>query len=161
MSIEGISSRRDYYQLKVADLKSRNNASRSRCRAIFRVSGKALTNASLPENRRRFAASNHSPVIHSIKKVEEMRRTDGDFNTLINNSSKRSVEPPAVLHTPPQGGVCVIRQVPGGGGIHSPRTIIPPARLPLHRVSCCFKPTNGEEFRFNSTFFCYNLCLFS
>jgi chromosomal replication initiator protein len=87
VSIEGIQKFvADYYQLKVADLKSRNNAkSISMPRQISMYLCKSLTNASLPEIGRSFGGKHHSTVIHSIKKVEEMRKTDGDFHTLINN----------------------------------------------------------------------------
>jgi chromosomal replication initiator protein len=87
VSIEGIQKFvADYYQLKVADLKSRNNAkSISMPRQIGMYLCKTLTNASLPEIGKSFGGKHHSTVIHSIKKIEELRRTDGDFNTLINN----------------------------------------------------------------------------
>jgi chromosomal replication initiator protein len=45
---------------------------------------KTLTNASLPEIGRSFGGKHHSTVIHSIRKIEELRKTDGNFNTLIN-----------------------------------------------------------------------------
>ena len=87
VSIEGIQKFvADYYQLKVADLKSRNNAkSISMPRQIGMYLCKILTNASLPEIGKSFGGKHHSTVIHSIKKIEELRKTDGDFNTLINN----------------------------------------------------------------------------
>jgi len=87
VSIEGIQKFvADYYQLKVADLKSRNNAkSISMPRQIGMYLCKILTNASLPEIGRSFGGKHHSTVIHSIKKIEELRKTDGDFNTLINS----------------------------------------------------------------------------
>ena len=75
----------DYYQLKVFDLKSRNNAkSISMPRQIAMYLCKTLTSASLPEIGRSFGGKHHSTVIHSIRKVEEMRRRDGDFNSLVN-----------------------------------------------------------------------------
>jgi len=46
---------------------------------------KALTSASLPEIGKSFGGKHHSTVIHSIRKVEDMRQKDGDFNTLINS----------------------------------------------------------------------------
>jgi chromosomal replication initiator protein len=74
----------DYYQLKVAELKSRNNSkSIAMPRQIAMYLSKSLTNASLPEIGRSFGGKHHSTVIHSIKKVEEMRKTDLDFNSLI------------------------------------------------------------------------------
>ncbi len=74
----------DYYQLKVVELKSRNNSkSVAMPRQIAMYLSKSLTNASLPEIGRSFGGKHHSTVIHSIKKIEEMRRTDHDFNSLI------------------------------------------------------------------------------
>jgi chromosomal replication initiator protein len=44
---------------------------------------KTLTHASLPEIGRSFGGKHHSTVIHSIRKVEELRRVDKDFNNTI------------------------------------------------------------------------------
>ncbi len=75
----------DYYQLKMVELKSRNNAkSISMPRQVAMYLCKHLTNASLPEIGRSFGGKHHSTVIHSIKKVEEMRKNDSTFNSLIN-----------------------------------------------------------------------------
>ena len=46
---------------------------------------KSLTHASLPEIGRSFGGKHHSTVIHSIRKVEDLRKKDADFNTLINS----------------------------------------------------------------------------
>ena len=46
---------------------------------------KNLTHASLPEIGRSFGGKHHSTVIHSIKKVNELRKTQPDFNSLITN----------------------------------------------------------------------------
>ena len=46
---------------------------------------KALTHASLPEIGRSFGGKHHSTVIHSIKKVEELRKKNPEFNTQIKN----------------------------------------------------------------------------
>src|SRR5687767_491189 len=74
----------DYYQLKVVDLKSRNNSkSVAMPRQIAMYVCKSLTHASLPEIGRSFGGKHHSTVIHSIKKVEDLRKKDGDFNNLI------------------------------------------------------------------------------
>ena len=48
---------------------------------------KALTNASLPEIGKSFGGKHHSTVIHSIRKVEDMRQHEPAFNTLINTLS--------------------------------------------------------------------------
>jgi chromosomal replication initiator protein len=76
----------DYYQLKLAELKSRNNSkSVAMPRQVAMYLCKNLTHASLPEIGRSFGGKHHSTVIHSIKKVEDLRKKDGDFNSLINN----------------------------------------------------------------------------
>jgi chromosomal replication initiator protein len=76
----------DYYQLKLGELKSRNNSkSIAMPRQIAMYLCKGLTSASLPEIGRSFGGKHHSTVIHSIKKIEELRQRDGDFNNLINN----------------------------------------------------------------------------
>ncbi|HEY7791415.1 MAG TPA: chromosomal replication initiator protein DnaA [Vicinamibacterales bacterium] len=74
----------DYYQLKLTELKSRNNSkSVAMPRQIAMYLCKTLTRASLPEIGRSFGGKHHSTVIHSIRKVEERRKTDGDFNSLM------------------------------------------------------------------------------
>ncbi|HKW48503.1 MAG TPA: chromosomal replication initiator protein DnaA, partial [Gemmatimonadaceae bacterium] len=74
----------DHYQLKTADLKSRNNSkSVAMPRQIAMYLCKSLTSASLPEIGRSFGGKHHSTVIHSIKKVEDLRKREGDFNSLI------------------------------------------------------------------------------
>jgi chromosomal replication initiator protein len=76
----------EYYQLKLGELKSRNNSkSVAMPRQIAMYLCKSLTNASLPEIGKSFGGKHHSTVIHSIRKIEDLRKTDGDFNTLINN----------------------------------------------------------------------------
>jgi chromosomal replication initiator protein len=76
----------DFYQLKIVDLKSRNNSkSVAMPRQIAMYLCKSLTSASLPEIGKSFGGKHHSTVIHSIRKIEDLRQRDGDFNTLINN----------------------------------------------------------------------------
>ena len=76
----------DYYNLKMIDLKSRNNAkSVAMPRQIAMYLCKSLTHASLPEIGRSFGGKHHSTVIHSIRKVEDLRKKDLNFNTLIGN----------------------------------------------------------------------------
>jgi chromosomal replication initiator protein len=76
----------DYYNLKLVDLKSRNNSkSVAKPRQIAMFLCKSLTHASLPEIGRSFGGKHHSTVIHSIRKVNEMRKKDGVFNSLIGN----------------------------------------------------------------------------
>ncbi len=76
----------DYYQLKLAELKSRNNSkSIAMPRQIAMFLCKALTSASLPEIGKSFGGKHHSTVIHSIRKIEELRQRDGNFNNLIHS----------------------------------------------------------------------------
>ena len=76
----------DYYNLKLADLKSRNNSkSVAMPRQVAMYLCKSLTRASLPEIGRSFGGKHHSTVIHSIRKVEDLRKRDHDFNSQITN----------------------------------------------------------------------------
>jgi chromosomal replication initiator protein len=87
VTIEGIQKFvSDYYQLKLIELKSRNNSkSVAMPRQIAMYLCKNLTNASLPEIGKSFGGKHHSTVIHSIRKIEDLRQRDGDFNSLINS----------------------------------------------------------------------------
>src|SRR5688500_8599559 len=76
----------DYYQLKLTELKSRNNSkSVAMPRQVAMYLCKLLTHASLPEIGRSFGGKHHSTVIHSIKKVEEMRKKNGEFDKQVAN----------------------------------------------------------------------------
>src|SRR5262245_10868911 len=74
----------DHFKIKVAELKSKNNAKTIAFpRQIAMYLCKTLTNKSLPEIGRRFDGKHHSTVIHAIKKIEDMRLRDQDFDRLI------------------------------------------------------------------------------
>ena len=74
----------DYYQLKLSDLKSKNNSkSVAMPRQVAMYLCKSLTHASLPEIGRSFGGKHHSTVIHSIKKVEDMRKKSGEFDKQV------------------------------------------------------------------------------
>jgi chromosomal replication initiator protein len=76
----------DYYNLRLADLKSRNNSkSVAMPRQVAMYLCKSLTHASLPEIGRSFGGKHHSTVIHSIRKVEVLRKKNADFNSQIDN----------------------------------------------------------------------------
>ena len=80
----------DYYQLKVVDMRARNNSkSVALPRQIAMYLCKTLTHASLPEIGRSFGGKHHSTVIHSIRKIETLRRKDRDFNNVINGLIER------------------------------------------------------------------------
>jgi chromosomal replication initiator protein len=74
----------DYYQLKLVDLKSRNNSkSVAMPRQVAMYLCKALTSASLPEIGKSFGGKHHSTVIHSIRKVEDLRQKDAALHSLL------------------------------------------------------------------------------
>ena len=76
----------NHYQLKVADLKSRNNSkSVTLPRQIAMFLSKSLTNSSLPNIGKNFGGKHHSTVIHSIRKIDNMCKKDREFHTLINS----------------------------------------------------------------------------
>jgi len=79
----------DYYQLKLVELKSRNNSkSVAMPRQVAMYLCKSLTNSSLPEIGKSFGGKHHSTVIHSIRKVEELRKHDQSFNSLIHSMTE-------------------------------------------------------------------------
>lgn len=74
----------DYYHLKLNELKSRNNSkSVAMPRQVAMYLCKTLTHSSLPEIGRSFGGKHHSTVIHSIKKVEELRKKNTDFDKQV------------------------------------------------------------------------------
>ena len=76
----------NYYQLRVADLKSRNNSKNVTLpRQISMYLSKSLTSHSLPQIGKSFGGKHHSTVIHSIKKIDGLCKRDRAFNTLINS----------------------------------------------------------------------------
>jgi chromosomal replication initiator protein len=80
----------DYYQMKTVDMRARNNSkSVALPRQIAMYLCKSLTHASLPEIGRSFGGKHHSTVIHSIRKIETLRKKDRDFNNLINSLIQR------------------------------------------------------------------------
>jgi chromosomal replication initiator protein len=75
----------DYYNLKLVELKSRNNSKSVAMPRQIAMYLCKLTHASLPEIGRSFGGKHHSTVIHSIRKVEDLRKRDSNFNSLIGN----------------------------------------------------------------------------
>ena len=76
----------NYYRLKIADLKSRNNSKIVTLpRQIAMYLSRSLTNASLPQIGKSFGGKHHSTVIHSIRKIEDKCKNDRTFHTLINS----------------------------------------------------------------------------
>jgi chromosomal replication initiator protein len=76
----------DRYGLQPAQLKQKTNAHEiSRPRQVAMYLCKELTSASLPEIGRHFGGKHHTTVLHSVRKVEELRQTDPDMNKLIHS----------------------------------------------------------------------------
>jgi len=76
----------DYYQLRTTELKSKNNSkSVALPRQVAMYLCKALTPSSLPEIGKSFGGKHHSTVIHSIRKVEELREKDAAFNSVVHS----------------------------------------------------------------------------
>jgi len=75
----------DYFNLKIAALKSKNNAKAiAQPRQMAMYLCRQLTGASLPEIGREFGGKHHTTVLHSITKVEERRKVNKDFNNIMN-----------------------------------------------------------------------------
>jgi chromosomal replication initiator protein len=75
----------EQYGLRDADLKVRSNTKAiafPRQVAMYLV--KQLTAASLPEIGRQFGGKHHTTVLHSIDKIEEVRKGDKDLNRMLN-----------------------------------------------------------------------------
>ena len=74
----------EHYQLKVSELKARNNAkSVALPRQVAMYLSKQLTKHSLPDIGKSFGGKHHSTVIHSIRKIDKLRRTDAEFDRLV------------------------------------------------------------------------------
>jgi chromosomal replication initiator protein len=76
----------DHYNVKLTELKAKNNAkSVAEPRQIAMYLTKALTKASLPEIGKEFGGKHHSTVIHSVRKIDGLRKRDPEFDRLINS----------------------------------------------------------------------------
>jgi chromosomal replication initiator protein len=76
----------DFYNLKVADLKSKSNSRNIAVpRQIAMYLCKTLTKASLPEIGREFGGKHHTTVIHSINKINDLYDQKGHFHRIINS----------------------------------------------------------------------------
>jgi chromosomal replication initiator protein len=74
----------DHFRLKVSDLKAKNNAkSIALPRQIAMYLSKALTRASLPDIGKAFGGKHHSTVIHSVRKIDTLRRSDSEFDRMV------------------------------------------------------------------------------
>src|SRR6266567_3347199 len=80
----------EQFGLRLVEIKAKNN---SRAivypRQIAMYLAKHLTEASLPEIGRQFGGKHHTTVLHSVEKIEELRKTDKDLNRLINKLTEQ------------------------------------------------------------------------
>jgi len=75
----------EQFGMRVAELKQKNNSRQIVVpRQIAMYLAKQMTEASLPEIGRQFGGKHHTTVMHSISKIDELRRTDKDLNRTIN-----------------------------------------------------------------------------
>ncbi len=76
------------FGLTLPQLKAKNNSRAvSYPRQIAMYLSKELTIASLPQIGREFGGKHHTTVLHSISKIEHLRKSDRDLNRLINKLS--------------------------------------------------------------------------
>jgi chromosomal replication initiator protein len=74
------------FKIKLSQLKSKNNSPKVAFpRQIAMYLSKELARVSLPEIGKKFGGKHHTTVLHSIRKIEKMRRRNSEFNKEINN----------------------------------------------------------------------------
>ncbi len=80
----------EQFGLRLVEIKAKNN---SRAivypRQIAMYLAKHLTEASLPEIGRQFGGKHHTTVLHSVEKIDEVRKTDKDLNRLLNKLTEQ------------------------------------------------------------------------
>jgi chromosomal replication initiator protein len=82
--------------MSVAELKE-NNSTRAVVipRQIAMYLAKHMTEASLPEIGREFGGKHHTTVMHSIAKIDKLRRTDAALNKAIEKLLRTLTQPSA------------------------------------------------------------------
>ncbi len=80
----------EQFGLRLVEIKAKNN-SRSIVypRQIAMYLAKHLTEASLPEIGRQFGGKHHTTVLHSVDKIEGVRKNDKDLNRLLNKLTEQ------------------------------------------------------------------------
>ena len=74
------------FKIKLAQLKSKNNSPKVAFpRQVAMYLCKELAKASLSEIGKKFGGKHHTTVLHSVRKIEKMRRKNPEFNKEINN----------------------------------------------------------------------------
>ncbi len=76
----------NHFKIKPAQLKSKNNSPKVAFpRQVAMYLAKETAKLSLPEIGRKLGGKHHTTVLHSIRKIEQMRRRNPEFNKEINN----------------------------------------------------------------------------
>ncbi len=76
------------FSLSLPQLKAKDNSRGvAYPRQIAMYLAKEMTSASLPQIGREFGGKHHTTVLHSINKIDQLRKTDRDLNRLINKLS--------------------------------------------------------------------------
>jgi chromosomal replication initiator protein len=80
----------EQFGLRLVEIKAKNN-SRSIVypRQIAMYLAKHMTEASLPEIGRQFGGKHHTTVLHSVEKIDAVRKTDKDLNRLLNKMTEQ------------------------------------------------------------------------
>jgi chromosomal replication initiator protein len=75
----------EQFGMRVSDLKQKNNSRNVVVpRQIAMYLAKQMTEASLPEIGRQFGNKHHTTVMHSVAKIDELRRADKDLHRTLN-----------------------------------------------------------------------------
>ncbi|HXV73445.1 MAG TPA: helix-turn-helix domain-containing protein, partial [Sphingomonadales bacterium] len=78
----------EYYNLRLSELLSARRARDiARPRQVAMYLAKQLTSRSLPEIGRKFGGRDHTTVMHAVRKIEDLRRTDSLLEDDINRLS--------------------------------------------------------------------------
>jgi len=78
----------DYYNLRMAEILSARRARDiARPRQVAMYLSKQMTSRSLPEIGRKFGGRDHTTVMHAVRKIEDLRRTDSTLDDDINRLS--------------------------------------------------------------------------
>ena len=71
----------EHFNIRLTDMHSpRRSRSVARPRQIAMYLAKSITSRSLPEIGRKFGGRDHTTVMHAVKKIEELKQEDNNFN---------------------------------------------------------------------------------
>ena len=75
----------EQFGLRTGEIKAKNNSRQIVYpRQVAMYLAKHLTDASLPEIGRQFGGKHHTTVLHSVEKINELRKRDKDLNRMLN-----------------------------------------------------------------------------